>query len=127
MWGFKKVCCIRFKILPYFFDLGAQIYLSSDTYKSFYNLNLRNIYKKNNYLLQVGKLVHAIKMGWLKIKKPKKPEESQRKFYDIWDTAAKQAVCFIRLSYFKFVKSYLLFITSFCLFYYTRINHKVTC
>lgn len=33
--------------------------------------------------LKVGKLVHAIKMGWIK---PKKPQENefQPKFYDIW-------------------------------------------
>jgi len=40
---------------------------------------------------KVGKLVHAIKMGWLKLKKPAKVEESQRSFYNLWDTAAKNA------------------------------------
>lgn len=33
---------------------------------------------------KVGKLVNAIKRGWLKIHKPKPEEESERTFYDLW-------------------------------------------
>ena len=34
---------------------------------------------------KVGRLVHAIKMGWLKVGKPKKKvEEEQETFYDLW-------------------------------------------
>uniref|UniRef100_H2Z1B5 Ribosome biogenesis protein BOP1 homolog n=1 Tax=Ciona savignyi TaxID=51511 RepID=H2Z1B5_CIOSA len=33
---------------------------------------------------KVGKLVHAIKMGWLKVGQPKKEEDEEIKFYDLW-------------------------------------------
>ncbi|XP_078485774.1 ribosome biogenesis protein bop1-A-like [Ciona intestinalis] len=33
---------------------------------------------------KVGKLVHAIKMGWLKVGKSKQDDEEQIKFYDLW-------------------------------------------
>nr|CAB3226065.1 ribosome biogenesis protein bop1-A-like [Phallusia mammillata] len=34
---------------------------------------------------KVGKLVHAIKMGWLKPRKPKTDESEEPKFYDLWE------------------------------------------
>ena len=34
--------------------------------------------------LKIGRLVNAIKRGWLKIEKPKKEEEHERTFYDLW-------------------------------------------
>ena len=40
-------------------------------------------------LIQVGKMVHAIKMGWMKPRPAKKTEaedESKRKFYMLWQT-----------------------------------------
>lgn len=46
----------------------------------------RSFIPSNWERLQVGKYVHAIKMGWIKpkIKKPEEEEEEEQKFYDIW-------------------------------------------
>ncbi|XP_013404052.1 ribosome biogenesis protein bop1-B [Lingula anatina] len=42
--------------------------------------------------LKVGQLVHAIKMGWIKPKKPTTEEDEQPKYYDIWGKDDESAI-----------------------------------
>lgn len=44
---------------------------------------------------QVGKMVHAIKMGWMKPRQQKTPEEEEedkRKRYDLWSDEAEDGI-----------------------------------